>query len=87
MHPFSFLACTYNLWGTRRWEERHRPLERFLELNRPDAVYPGAVAGSFSSDYRHTPVDSASRGSVPGVVGGRQRVLELRSLRSCGVRG
>ena len=24
--------------GTRRWEERHRPLERFLELNRPDVL-------------------------------------------------
>ncbi len=38
MHPFTFLACTYNLWGATRWEERRRPLERFLELNRPDVL-------------------------------------------------
>ena len=38
MHPFSFLACTYNLWGTSRWEERRGPLKRFLELNRPDVL-------------------------------------------------
>lgn len=36
--PFTFLACTYNLWGTIRWEERRRPLRRFLEVNRPDVM-------------------------------------------------
>ena len=40
MHPFTFLACTYNLWGVNRWEERRRPLERFLEVNRPDVLCP-----------------------------------------------
>ncbi|MCH7668146.1 MAG: endonuclease/exonuclease/phosphatase family protein [Acidobacteria bacterium] len=38
VHPFTFLACTYNLWSTFRWEERRRPLERFLELHRPDIL-------------------------------------------------
>ncbi|MEE9228630.1 MAG: endonuclease/exonuclease/phosphatase family protein [Acidimicrobiia bacterium] len=38
VHPFSFLACTYNLWGTSGWQERRRPLERFLELHRPDVL-------------------------------------------------
>ncbi len=38
MHPFTFLACTYNLWGTTRWEERRRPLARFLDVNRPDVL-------------------------------------------------
>lgn len=37
-HPFTFLACTYNLWGAERWEERRAPLERFLEVNRPDIL-------------------------------------------------
>jgi len=36
MTPFTFLACTYNLWGTARWEERRVPLERFLTVNEPD---------------------------------------------------
>ena len=36
MTPFTFLACTYNLWGTARWEERRLPLERFLTVNEPD---------------------------------------------------
>lgn len=36
--PFTFLACTYNLWATFRWEERRQPLKRFLELNRPDVL-------------------------------------------------
>ena len=40
MHPFSFLACTYNLWGSIRWEERRRPLQRFLDVNRPDVLCP-----------------------------------------------
>ncbi len=40
MIPFTFLACTYNLWGTIRWEERRRPLARFLDVNRPDVLYP-----------------------------------------------
>ena len=35
-HPFTFLACTYNLWGTNRWEERRVPLQRFVQVNRPD---------------------------------------------------
>lgn len=38
MHPFTFLACTYNLWGTERWDERVRPLERFLTINQPDVL-------------------------------------------------
>ncbi|MEA3502689.1 MAG: hypothetical protein U9R47_07930 [Actinomycetota bacterium] len=40
MHPFAFLACTYNLWGAIRWEERRRPLQRFLKANRPDVLCP-----------------------------------------------
>jgi len=38
MHPFTFLACTYNLWGAERWEERRAPIQRFLEVNRPDIL-------------------------------------------------
>lgn len=38
MHPFNFLACTYNLWNTERWDERERPLQRFLEIQRPDIL-------------------------------------------------
>jgi len=38
VHPFVFLACTYNLWGSHRWDERREPLRRFLELNRPDVL-------------------------------------------------
>jgi endonuclease/exonuclease/phosphatase family metal-dependent hydrolase len=38
MHPFTFLACTYNLWGTARWDQRRVPLQRFLEVNRPDVL-------------------------------------------------
>ena len=38
MYPFTFLACTYNLWGEERWEDRHVPLRRFLEVNRPDVL-------------------------------------------------
>jgi len=38
MQSFGFLACTYNLWMDVRWEERRRPLERFLELRRPDIL-------------------------------------------------
>ena len=38
MHPFTFLACTYNLWGTTRWEGRRRPLEGFLAVNEPDIL-------------------------------------------------
>jgi endonuclease/exonuclease/phosphatase family metal-dependent hydrolase len=38
MTLFTFLACTYNLSGTTRWEERRRSLERFLEVNRPDVL-------------------------------------------------
>ena len=37
-YPFTFLACTYNLWGRERWEERRAPLKRFLEVNRPDIL-------------------------------------------------
>ena len=37
-YPFTFLACTYNLWGEERWEHRHSPLRRFLEVNRPDVL-------------------------------------------------
>ena len=36
LHPFTFLACTYNLWGTYRWDDRRLPLERFLDINKPD---------------------------------------------------
>lgn len=38
MHPFTFLACTYNLWGSVRWDERRVPLEHFLEVNQPDVL-------------------------------------------------
>ncbi|NOX21790.1 MAG: endonuclease [Actinobacteria bacterium] len=38
VHPFIFLACTYNLWNTERWDERKRPLRRFLEIQRPDIL-------------------------------------------------
>jgi len=38
MHPFTFLACTFNLWGSFRWDERREPLKRFLESNRPDVL-------------------------------------------------
>jgi endonuclease/exonuclease/phosphatase family metal-dependent hydrolase len=38
MHPFTFLACTYNLWGATRWDERRLPLERFLAVNEPDIL-------------------------------------------------
>jgi endonuclease/exonuclease/phosphatase family metal-dependent hydrolase len=37
-YPFTFLACTYNLWGGERWKDRHVPLRRFLEMNRPDVL-------------------------------------------------
>lgn len=37
-YPFTFLACTYNLWGEERWKIRHVPLRRFLEVNRPDVL-------------------------------------------------
>jgi endonuclease/exonuclease/phosphatase family metal-dependent hydrolase len=37
-HPFTFLACTYNLWGTHRWGTRRLPLQRFLAVNRPDIL-------------------------------------------------
>lgn len=38
MDAFTFLACTYNLWGTARWDERREPLARFLHINRPDVL-------------------------------------------------
>jgi endonuclease/exonuclease/phosphatase family metal-dependent hydrolase len=38
VHPFVFLACTYNLWNTERWDQRERPLRRFLEIQRPDIL-------------------------------------------------
>ena len=38
MHPFTFLACTYNLWGSFDWDNRSASLERFLEVNRPDVL-------------------------------------------------
>ena len=38
LHPFTFLACTYNLWGTYRWDYRRLPLERFLDINKPDVL-------------------------------------------------
>ena len=45
MSPFTFLACTYNLWGDDRfgdnhWEERTQPLRQFLKVNRPDVLCP-----------------------------------------------
>jgi exonuclease III len=40
MYPFTFLACTYNLWGSTRWDERRRPLQQFLDVNRPDVLCP-----------------------------------------------
>ena len=46
MHPFTFLACTYNLWGTYRWDERWLALERFLDVNKPDVL----CAQELSSD-------------------------------------
>lgn len=36
MHPFTFVACTYNLWATYDWPQRRRPLQRFLKSPRPD---------------------------------------------------
>lgn len=38
MYPLTFLACTYNLWGATRWDERRVPLERFLTVNEPDLL-------------------------------------------------
>jgi endonuclease/exonuclease/phosphatase (EEP) superfamily protein YafD len=38
MYPFTFLACTYNLWGSFDWDNRSASLERFLEVNRPDVL-------------------------------------------------
>ncbi len=38
MHPFTFLACTYNLWGSFEWENRSASLDRFLKTNRPDVL-------------------------------------------------
>ena len=38
MHPFTFLACTYNLWGSFDWDNRSASLERFLEVNPPDVL-------------------------------------------------
>ena len=38
MHPFTFLACTYNLGGSFGWQQRRRPLERFLKQQRPDVL-------------------------------------------------
>lgn len=38
MYPFTFLACTYNLWGSFDWGNRSASLERFLEVNRPDVL-------------------------------------------------
>jgi endonuclease/exonuclease/phosphatase family metal-dependent hydrolase len=37
-YPFTFLACTYNIWGAKRWDDRRAPLRRFLEVNRPDIL-------------------------------------------------
>jgi endonuclease/exonuclease/phosphatase family metal-dependent hydrolase len=36
MHPFTFIACSYNLWGTNNWPQRQEPLRRFLQVHRPD---------------------------------------------------
>ena len=36
--PFTFIAHTYNLWGTTRWPERRLCLERFFRLHRPDVL-------------------------------------------------
>ena len=38
MHPFTFLACTYNLWGTYLWDERRPSLEQFFSVNQPDVL-------------------------------------------------
>ena len=38
MAPFSFVAHTYNLWGTTRWTERRPSLESFLGFHRPDVL-------------------------------------------------
>ncbi len=38
MNPFTFLACTYNLWGVTDWPRRQEPLRRFLQLHRPDIL-------------------------------------------------
>lgn len=35
---FTFVAHTYNLWGTTRWPERRPTLERFFRLHRPDIL-------------------------------------------------
>ena len=45
MHPFTFLACTYNLWGATRWDERRLPLERFLAVNEPDILCVQELTG------------------------------------------
>ena len=38
MSPFTFVAHTYNLWGSSRWAERRPTLERFFRLHRPDVL-------------------------------------------------
>jgi len=36
--PFTFVAHTYNLWGSSRWAERRPFLERFFRLHGPDVL-------------------------------------------------
>lgn len=36
--PTRFVATSYNLWETKRWEDRAEPLRAYLELARPDVL-------------------------------------------------
>lgn len=36
--PLRFTACTYNLWGAERWNDRHRALNQFVLLHQPDIL-------------------------------------------------
>lgn len=36
--PERFVATTYNLWQSTRWQERERPLQAYVELTRPDLL-------------------------------------------------
>lgn len=38
MSAFTFVAHSYNLWGSYRWAEREPSLERFFQLHRPDVL-------------------------------------------------
>ncbi len=70
MSPFTFVAHTYNLWGSSRWAERRPVLERFFRLHRPDVLCvqeltPEAselIAGTLPAMRRiDNPVDGSTR--------------------------